>query len=145
MGIALYFQHVVGLEPCPLCIFQRVVVMALGGVFLLAAIHGPASVGRKIYGALLAVITIIGIGISSRHIWLQYGSHEELECGPGLDYMLEIMPLQEVLADVLKGTGECAEIVWSFMGISIPGWTLIGFLFSLWLSLWLLFKPAKTA
>ena len=143
IAVALYFQHVLGLEPCPLCIFQRVSVFALGGIFLLATIHGPDAIGRKIYGVLLTLTTLVGIGIAGRHLWLQYAPHEELGCGAGLDYMLETMPLQEVLVDVFKGTGDCAEIVWSFLGISIPGWTLIAFLGALWLSLWITFKPAK--
>lgn len=144
MGVALYFQYIEGLEPCPLCIFQRISVMALGAIFLVAALHGPGPVGRRVYGALLSITTLTGIGIAGRHLWLQYATHEELECGPGLDYMLEIMPLHEVLADVFKGTGDCAEIVWTFLGISIPGWTLVGLLFALWLSIWLLLKPANT-
>lgn len=143
MLVALFFQHVMGLEPCPLCIFQRVVVIVLGGVFLLATLHGPGISGRKIYGALLSLITLTGIGLAGRHLWLQYAPHEELACGPGLEYMLQIMPLQEVLADVLKGTGECAEIAWTFLGVSIPGWTLVGLLAGLWLSLWLTFKPQQ--
>ena len=128
MGIALYFQHVMGLEPCPLCIFQRISVIALGVIFLLAALHNPGATGRRIYGGLLTLASLTGIGIAGRHLWLQYMPHEELACGPGLDYMLEIMPLQEVLTSVFRGTGDCGEILWSFLGLSIPGWTMIGFL-----------------
>ena len=133
-----YFQHYLGLEPCPLCIFQRISVMALGLIFFIGLLHGPKGMLRRTYGALLTATSLVGIGIAIRHLWLQYGPHEELGCGPGLDYMLETMPLQEVIQDVLKGTGDCGEIVWSLFGISIPGWTLLLLLALLWLSLGIL-------
>lgn len=128
MGVALSFQHVLGLEPCPLCMFQRVAVILLGGIFLLAAIHNPGTVGIRIYGLLISLAALLGIGIAGRHLWLQYGSHEELGCGPTLEYMMEVMPLHEIVSSVLKGTGDCGEILWSLFGISIPGWTLLFFL-----------------
>jgi len=128
IGIALYFQHVVGLEPCPLCIFQRISVMLLGIIFLLAALHNPGATGTRIYGFFVTLSSLLGIGIAARHLWLQYGPHEELGCGPGLDYMMEVMPLDEVVSSVFKGTGDCGEILWSLFGISIPGWTLLFFL-----------------
>jgi len=135
IGVALYFQHVMGLEPCPLCIFQRISILVLGIIFLVGMLHGPLGMTRRVYGALLTATTLAGMGIAIRHLWLQYGPHEELGCGPGLEYMLETMPLQEVIQDVLKGTGDCGEIVWSLFGISIPGWTLLLLLVLLGISL----------
>lgn len=139
MGVALYFQHVVGLEPCPLCVFQRVSVVLLGIVFLIAALHNPRTWGARVYGLLITLSSLLGIGIAVRHLWLQYATHEELGCGPGLDYMMEIMPLDEVVASVFKGTGDCGEILWSMFGISIPGWTLMFFLVTLFFGLKTLF------
>ena len=140
LGVGIgYFQHHLGLEPCPLCIFQRVTLIVMGLLFLIGLLHGPRGIMRRTYGALLTATGLAGIGIALRHLWLQYGPHEELGCGPGLDYMLETMPFQEVVRDVLKGTGDCGEIVWSLFGISIPGWTLVLFLLLLWLSLGILF------
>ncbi|RTZ72378.1 MAG: disulfide bond formation protein B [Gammaproteobacteria bacterium] len=138
-----YFQHYLGLEPCPLCIFQRISVMVLGLIFFIGLLHGPKGMLRRTYGALLTAASLAGIAIAMRHLWLQYGPHEELGCGPGLDYMLETMPLQEVIQDVLKGTGDCGEIVWSLFGISIPGWTLLLLLVLLWLSLGILFGRSR--
>ena len=89
---------------------------------------------------MLTAASSAGIAIALRHLWLQYGPHEELGCGPGLDYMLDTMPLQDVIQDVLKGTGDCGEIVWSLFGISIPGWTLMVLLVLLWLSLGIMLK-----
>ena len=134
-----YFQHHLGLEPCPLCIFQRISVMVLGLIFLIGLLHGPRGMMRRTYGALLTATSLAGIAIALRHLWLQYLPHEELGCGPGLDYMLETMPLSEVIRDVLEGTGDCGEIVWSLFGISIPGWTLLLLLVLLWISLKILF------
>jgi len=141
IGAALgYFQHYLGLEPCPLCIFQRISVMAVGVIFLIALVHNPAGIGRRIYGALLTLASLTGIGIAARHLWLQYGTHEELSCGGTLDFMLENDPLMKVIADVFRGTGDCGEIVWSLFGISIPGWTLLFLLGMLFLSLGILFS-----
>ncbi|WP_293649943.1 disulfide bond formation protein B [Thiolapillus sp.] len=140
IGTALaYFQHYLGLEPCPLCIFQRISVMVVGVIFLIALVHNPAGTGRRIYGALLSLASLAGIGIAARHLWLQYGTHEELSCGGTLDFMLENDPLMKVVADVFRGTGDCGEIVWSLFGISIPGWTLLFLLGMLFLSLGILF------
>jgi len=140
MAAALfYFQHYLGLEPCPLCIFQRISVMALGLIFFLGLLFGPTGMARRFFGLLLTATALTGIGIATRHLWLQYGPHEELGCGPGLEYMLETMPINEVIQDVLKGTGDCGEIVWSLFGISIPGWTLLLLLVLLGISLGILF------
>jgi len=143
MGIALYSQHIIGLEPCPLCIFQRISVIVLGVIFLIAALHNPQTVGKRIYGFLLTVTTAVGISIAGRHLWLQYGPHDELGCGPGLDYMMDVMPLDEVISSVFKGTGDCGEIVWSLFGISIPGWTLMFFILVLIFSLKTLFSKSQ--
>lgn len=126
MGYALYSQHVLGYEPCPLCIFQRVAVLALGAVFLLAAVHGPGPRGRRAYSLLLLLAAAGGAGVAGRHLWLQSLPPERVPaCGPGLDYMLESFPFTEVLQTVLSGSGECAEINWRFLGLAMPAWVLI--------------------
>jgi disulfide bond formation protein DsbB len=128
MATALYFQHVKGLEPCPLCIIQRVIVIALGVVMLVAAVHNPARVGRRLYGALIVLIAAAGVGVAGRHVWLQSLPPDQVpECGPGLEYLLNTFPLVETLEMVFKGSGECAEVLWTFLGLSIPGWTLVMF------------------
>lgn len=129
LAYALYAQHVMFLDPCPLCIFQRVAFMVLGAVFLLGALHGPASAaGRRGYGLLAALVATAGAAISARHVWLQSLPPDEVPaCGPGLEYMLEAFPLREVLSKVFVGSGECAEIDWTFLGLSMPAWTLLWF------------------
>jgi disulfide bond formation protein DsbB len=126
MGYALYAQHVLGLEPCPLCIFQRVAVVGLGVVFALAALHGPGIAGGRVYAALVVVAAAAGAGVAGRHLWLQTLPPERVPaCGPGLDYMLESFPFREMLATVLSGSGECAKVDWSFLGLAMPAWVLI--------------------
>ncbi|WP_424947715.1 disulfide bond formation protein B [Candidatus Spongiihabitans sp.] len=126
IAIALYFQHIESLDPCPLCIFQRVAFIGMGVVFLATFLHNPASAGRRLYGLLAAVFGVLGLGIAARHVWLQsLPAHQVPECGPGLDYMLEVFPLRKMLETVFKGSGECAEVSWTWFGISMPGWSLI--------------------
>ncbi|MFP4137150.1 MAG: disulfide bond formation protein B [Halomonas sp.] len=129
MAVALGLEHIVGLEPCPLCIFQRVAVIGAGVVFAVAAIHNPAGrLGGALYGLLGLVAVGGGIGVAWRHLWLQSLPADEVpSCGPDLGYMMDILPLQEVVARVLSGSGECAEIDVLFLGVSLPGWTLAGF------------------
>ena len=139
MGAALWLQHVDGLEPCPLCILQRGAVIALGVVMLAGAIHDPATVGRRIYGVMILIVAVAGAAVAGRHVWLQsLPPGEAPECGPGLDYMLGAFPLTEVIEMVLRGSGECAEVQWVFLFLSIPQWTLLVFIalavFGLWLA-----------
>ncbi|MEQ6916077.1 disulfide bond formation protein B [Halomonas aquatica] len=130
MGVALVLEHVVGLEPCPLCIFQRVAVLAAAAVFLVAALHNPdGRLGAVLYGLMSLAAVGGGIAAAGRHLWLQSLPADKVPtCGPGLDYMMEILPWQQVVSRVFTGSGECAEISFLLLGISLPGWTLLGFL-----------------
>lgn len=150
MIAALVLQHVVGLEPCPLCILQRVAVILLGAVFLLAALHNPAgALGRRIYAGASLVIAAAGAGIAARHVWLQHLPPEEVPpCGPALDYILDAFPLTKALGIILRGSGDCAEVSWTWLGLSIPGWTLVAFAGYILLALFLLlyrFPPSGTS
>ena len=126
MGFALFAQHVLLLEPCPLCVLQRVAVISLGIVFLIAALHDTAGLGRIVYAVLLGLVVAGGAAVAGRHAWLQQLPADQVpSCGPGLDYMLDTFPLGEALKKVFSGSGECAEIVWQFLGLSMPAWVLI--------------------
>ncbi|MBZ9557525.1 MULTISPECIES: disulfide bond formation protein B [unclassified Modicisalibacter] len=128
MAVALALQYVAGLEPCPLCIFQRIAVLAAGAVFLVAALHGPRGRGAVVYGLLALAAVAGGIAVAGRHVWLQSLPADQVpSCGPGLDYMLEVLPLWDVLSRVLSGSGECATIDGYWWGLTLPQWTLIGF------------------
>jgi protein dithiol:quinone oxidoreductase len=126
MAYALYAQHVLGLAPCPLCIFQRVAVISVGVVFLIAALHNPGTTGSRIYGALILLAAACGIGIAARHVWIQAQPPGTVAaCGADLDFMMDIMPLTEVVSKVLTGSGECGTVDWQFLGLSMPWWVLI--------------------
>jgi len=104
---AFYFQFVKGLEPCPLCIFQRLAFMGMGILFLVAAIHNPKALGQKIYNYLTLIPTIAGIVVAGRHVWLQHLPKDKVPtCGPGLNYMIENFPLGDALSKIFKGSGE---------------------------------------
>ncbi len=140
-GIAAYFQMVDNLEPCPLCILQRAFTLLVGLVLLIAVIHNPKQIGIRIYGALSGLLALLGASISARHIWLQNLPEDQVpSCGPGLNFMLDHFPLGDTINMVLRGSGECAEVLWTWMGVSIPGWTLLAFLLLAILSLSQLFR-----
>lgn len=126
MAYAYYAQFQLGLDPCPLCIFQRVAVIALGAVFLVAAIHPAGRAGRKVYALLIAVVALAGAAVAGRHVYLQNLPPDQVpSCGPGLNYMLEVFSLGETLEMVFTGSGECANVDWSLLGLSMPAWVLI--------------------
>ena len=126
LGYAWYAQAVLHLEPCPLCIFQRVGVAAVAVLFLLAALHGPRRWGARIYGALLLAGALATMAVAARHLWIQHLPEGAVPaCGATLSYMLEVFPVSDVIRKVLSGSGECARISWSFLGLSMPGWVLL--------------------
>lgn len=128
LGYAYYAQFYLGFEPCPLCIFQRIGFMALAAVFLLAGLHDPGRVGARAYALLIGAVALAGAGIAARHVWLQSLPPDRVPaCGPDLEYMLELLPLTEVVRKVLTGSGECAKIDWVFLGLSMPAWVLACF------------------
>jgi disulfide bond formation protein DsbB len=126
IGYALYVQYGMGLEPCPLCILQRVAVITAGVLFLLALLHNPGDRGARVYGLLIDLAALAGIAVASRHIWIiAQPPGSVAECGASLDYMLDVLPWHEVLGKVLTGSGECAKIDWQFLGLNMPTWVLM--------------------
>jgi protein dithiol:quinone oxidoreductase len=129
LGIGAYLQFVEHLEPCPLCISQRIALFLTGIVLLTGGIHNPAVRGIKIYSILGTIAALVGGSISTRHIWIQHLPPNEVpECSPGLEYVFENFPLTDTLKLMLSGTGECAKVDWTLLGLSIPEWTLMAFL-----------------
>lgn len=128
MAFALYLEHVRGLEPCSMCVFQRVAMIAAGVFFLAGAIHGPRAWGRWVHAGAAAVAAGVGAGIAARHVWLQSLPPDQVPaCAPSLDYLMDMLPLAEVVTMILKGEGNCAKIDAAWLGISLPGWTLVAF------------------
>jgi len=137
----VYLEQVLGLPPCPLCMSQRVFVVLWGGIALLAALHNPARPGRRIYATLCALAAVAGAAIAVRHVWIQHLPPDQVPaCGPSLEYMLETLPFSETLRLVMMGDGNCADIQWTFLGLSIPEQTLVMAAAVLAICLWQVFR-----
>jgi disulfide bond formation protein DsbB len=139
LGFAYYLQYVQGLEPCPLCMVQRGFFYAVLAFFVVAAIHGPGRRGAIVYSALIALFALGGAAAATRQVWLQHLPPDKVpQCGPDLFFMLENFPLSRTLEKLFYGTGECAVVDWSFLGLSIAGWSLVWFialaLYAVWIA-----------
>jgi len=145
MGFAVgYLQMHLGLMPCNLCVLDRGVVISLCAVFALALIYQPSEKGRKVYATVATLLSATGIAICARHIWLQNLPEGDIpECGPGFWYMLETMPFSGFLHKIFNASGQCADIQGTFLGLSIPEWTLALFVVFLILSLIMFFTRAR--
>ena len=142
LGYALYTEHVTGLEPCPLCMSQRIAYAFAGLFALLAVLHNPAALGYRLYAGLTLIGSGAGAAIAGRQVWMQHLPADQVPaCGPGLDFMLDTFPLGELLHAMLMGDGNCAEVVWTFMGLSMPTWSLICFIGLIAVSLRIMVKP----
>ena len=123
-----FLQLYLGLDACPLCLIDRGLVMLAGVFFLLGFIFDPAQLGRRLLASGALLFSSLGIAVCVRHLWLQSLPADQVpECSPGLDYMLETFPIGETLHTIFNSAGECAEIQWSLLGLSIPAQTLILF------------------
>lgn len=127
LAVAFYMEYQMALEPCPLCMLQRIVFFCVG-VVSLASFLTSSQGARKVCSWLVVVLSLIGAALAIRHLYLQSLPMDELPaCLPGLSYMFEVFPWQEIMEAMVMGTGECGDVVWTFLGISIPGWTLVAF------------------
>ena len=127
VGFGLFLQHGKGLEPCPMCILQRYAFVAIAVTALLAAIHDPLTIGRRVYGGLLALAAAAGGGVAMRHVYLEHNPPQIYDCGADFGYMLESFPLADLLPMIFKGTGDCTKVPWRFLGLSIAEWALVWF------------------
>ena len=140
LAYAYYAQFVMHLEPCPLCIFQRIGVFVLCVIFLVATLHDPGAFGRRVFAVLLTLATLATVGVAARHLYIQSLPPDAVPaCGASLDFMLKVFSLSEVLVKVLTGSGECAKVTWEFLGLAMPAWVLISALvlgaWGLWVNL----------
>jgi protein dithiol:quinone oxidoreductase len=140
LGYAYYAEIFLHLEPCPLCIFQRVGVFAMGLWFLIAAAHDPIGWARRVYATLLALTALATVGVAIRHLYIQSLPEGSVPaCGASLNFMLKVFSMSEVLVKVLTGSGECAKVTWSFLGLAMPAWVLIAALglgvYGVWVNL----------
>lgn len=139
IGFGLALQHAVGLEPCPMCILQRYAFVSIGLVALIAAIHGPVGIGVRVYSFLIAAFAVAGGSVSVRQSLLQrFPAPEPGNCMAGdLDFLLGNFPLAQALPKIFAGTGDCAKVEWSLLGLSIAEWALVWFLMFVAVAAWL--------
>jgi len=140
LGFGYYLQYARGLEPCPLCHVQRGFFYAVMAVFILGAAHGLGRTAGIVYGVLTALFAAGGVTAASRQVWLQHLPADKVpQCGPDLFFMLENFPLGTTLQKLIQGSGECAKVDWTFLGMSIAEWSLVWFvalaLYALWLGI----------
>lgn len=129
LAYALFEQFGIGLEPCPKCILQRVAFLAMAVFFFAGAVHGPKATGRRVYAILVAIAAASGAVVAIRHLIVQFSPKDPLMdgCGPGLNYLLDSFPVAEAIKKAFMATGDCGDISWTFLGLTMPGWTLICF------------------
>jgi len=143
IGFGLYLQEQEGLEPCPMCILQRYAFISLGIVALAGAIHGPRGFAVRVYGGLVALIAAAGAGVAMRHSWVQHFPPKVESCGADLEFIVSSFPLSRALPKIFQGSGSCAAVDWTMLGLSIPEWALVWFAAFLGASAWVAFirKP----
>lgn len=141
LAVSLFLQYGIGLTPCPLCLIARFVVAFIVLITGLQLLQKPSKRGKVVYALILLVLTLFGILVSARHIWLLNLPPALVPaCTPGLDYLLETLPILEVVIVILNGSGECAQSDGALLGLPLPAWTLIAFAIMLTLSILPLFK-----
>lgn len=128
LGYAYFAQFHQHLEPCPLCIFQRIGMLAVGLIFLVAAAHDPKGWGSKVYGMLALLAAIAGGVVSVRHIYIQHLPPDmSPPCGPGIGYLFAHLPFSKFLVQAFTGSADCSIVTWTFLGLTMPEWVLIWF------------------
>ena len=124
-----YFQNHLQLEPCYLCITQRVFVSMIVLVCAFAVWHNPDRRGQRIYAGLSTMLAFIGGYFSLKQLWLQSLPEDQVPaCGVPVDYLFDVFSLSEAISHLLKGDGNCAEVQWQLLGLSMPGWVLVAFI-----------------
>ncbi len=125
LGFGFFLQYVSGQNPCPLCLIQRGFYFGLLFVFAAGALHGPKRIGAILYGLFALLLAGGGAATAGRQVWLQHLPADKVPaCGPDLYFMMENFPLAKMISKLFQGSGECAEVTWRFLGLSIAEWSL---------------------
>lgn len=128
LAAAYYFEYVLFLDPCPLCMVQRLATLLIGLGFLAAFISYPHRWGLIAALVFTFAATLFGVWSADHHVWIQNLPAADVpDCGPSFEYLMATLPLTELLTIMLQGDGNCAEIDWQFWGLSMPEWTRIWF------------------
>jgi protein dithiol:quinone oxidoreductase len=140
LATAIYMQEQMGLDPCPMCILQRYAFVAIALTAFVGMIHGPKrGLALKFYAILAIVFAMVGGGTAIRQSWLQHHPPKSQSCGTDLEFLLENFPLAQALPKIFAGSGDCAVVKWSFLGLSIAEWALVWFVIFLVSMVWLAF------
>jgi len=127
ISFGLYLQHKEGLIPCPMCILQRYAFISCGILSLFAALFANSKISTKVFGGAVGIFSLAGASIATRHVWLEHYPPEVFDCGADLEFMVNTFPVGEALPMIFRGTGDCSQVLWSFLGLSIAEWSLIWF------------------
>lgn len=148
IGYALYLQLVINLLPCPFCIAQRIAYWLVGLTAIFAFIHNPRDLGRKIYYSFITVFSLSGLVLALHHSWIiRYP--EAFQCGISAEEeFLNGLSIANWWPSMFEANGDCADVKWEFMSLTIPNWSVIFFLLILITSVYMLFtsrnqKPNK--
>lgn len=144
LATAYYFEYVLYMDPCPLCMMQRIAVLLVGLTGLAGCLLGGNLIARIISAVLMVLSGVLGIFVAGRHAWIQSLPADQVPtCGPSLEYMVGTLPWAEVLTVMLRGNGNCADSHWSFIGLSMPQWMLVWFVGFVLAGLYLLLTAKK--
>jgi protein dithiol:quinone oxidoreductase len=125
---SLLLQYGFRLEPCALCMIDRVLVFVLAMLYLVACLHQPSAQGQWVYRLLGLCLVALGLFTTGRHLWIMHLPPEQMpSCTPSLEYLIETLPLHEAIMVLFQGSKECGENVRPFLGLSLPAWTFVGF------------------
>jgi len=145
LAFAYYVQFDLGIEPCPLCIFQRIAFIFMGLFFLVGALHNPRAPMRRAYALLIVFAAAVGAGFAAYHVWVQHLPPDPLAaCVPGWNYYVENFSLRyawsKTLEHAFTGHADCAEVNWTLFGLSMPLWTLVSYILLAGGALWAGFR-----
>lgn len=146
LGIAIYLEVFVHLEPCPLCIMQRIVFIALAVLFLMGSMLPLRRRVSFYFHFFISLIAILGIITAGRQVWLEHLPPDQIpSCGANIKYLFQVLPFHQALQVVFQGTGSCAKVTWRFLGLSMPAWSLLFFIFFTGLAIWQSRRPGSTS
>lgn len=142
--LAFSIEEYYSINPCPLCILQRVDLVFLGIIFLFGASLNLNKAGQIFIGIFVSIISLSGIALALRQVWLQHlPPNSSSDCGASLQYLMKILPFDQVVRKVLEGSAECSQTTWEFLHISMAGWSLIWFVIFFLFGVYLLTKKIK--
>lgn len=142
--VAAYVEPFSSLDPCPMCMMQRAIYLLVAAFAVLGLVTYKSYLAQKTFAFLSLISAVGGTLVAGRQVWLQHLPEDKVPaCGPGLEYMIDVFPLLEVIQMSLMGTGDCAKVQWQWLGLSIPAWSIVAFSTMAIICLCILMKKRK--